>query len=301
MKKEFYVYIVCIVFFVTFFLAGTPGQLCAQSRDMSEDQLKTVKERYDYANWAVQTGIVIPGLTISQNTLPQLEGMSKVWEKDICRIENTGGNTYSKIRQWWRATDRHLEITMVVCPTFEAAKEYLVSAYANTQISPLFIKPKGSESGLNIGNICYATPLKRVSGYSDVDFIRYNVLIMMRAEDDSRNDLGSAAGILDDLLLEKTREESYSELNDIPTITRFSCEKTTIKQGKTVLLDLDIDNSSRGELRYFWEVSGGGTKKDRAGNFVYYAGDVGRQTITVTVINNLGLHDSKSLEIEVVN
>jgi hypothetical protein len=295
MKKGFHVYIICVMFFVSCFFAGEPGQCRAQS----EDQLKTVKEKYDYAHWAAETNKVIPGLTISPAVLSQLEGMTKEWGKDICRVESIGGNTYTRMRQWWKSADGQIEIIMVVCPTFSAAKEYLISAYANRQIAPQITKSKGSRSGLNVGNVCYATPVPG-GGFSDIDFIRHNVIIMLQARGDSRDELGAAAGTLDQLLSDKTREESYAKLKDVPTITRFSCGKAKVRQGKRIRLNLEVNNPAKGELRYFWEMSGGGVKKDHTGNFVYYAGDEGRHTIKVTVLNDLGLQDTKSLQIEVV-
>jgi hypothetical protein len=47
-------------------------------------------------------------------------------------------------------------------------------------------------------------------------------------------------------------------------------------------------------------MSGGGVETDLTGNFVYYGGDEGKHTIRVTVLNDFGLHFSRSLEIEVV-
>jgi hypothetical protein len=299
MKKRFHVVIICV--FVTFLLSCFfTGETEAQSREMLKKQLNTAKEKYDYANWEAETGRVIPGLKISKAILPQLQGMSKKWRKNNFSIETIRGTTYSKFRQWWTASDRQLNVTMVVCPTFTAAKEYLISAYANTSLAPLAPKPKGSQSGLNIGNVCYAAPVEQAGGFANIDFIRHNVIIMMRAEGKSRKELAAAAGTLDGLLANKEAKENYAGLRDILTITGFSCQKASIKQGKTVFLDLEVNNPTRGELRYFWKISGGGVKKNLRDDFVYYGGEVGTHTITVTVVNDLGLHHSRSLQIEVV-
>ncbi|NIM13924.1 MAG: hypothetical protein GTO45_17935 [Candidatus Aminicenantes bacterium] len=299
MKKRFYVY---MIYVIVMFLVSClfTGEIKAQSQEMLEKQLQTAKEKYDFTNWEAETGMVIPGLNISQAILPQLEGMSKTWQKDNISIETIQGTTYSKYRQWWTADDRQLQVTMVVCPTFTAAKEYLISYYANTQMAPLVPKPTGSESGLNIGNVCYAAPVEQSGGFSNIDFIRHNVIIMMRAEGNARKELAAAAGTLDGLLLNKEAKGDYSGLREIPTVTRFSCKKAAIKQGETVLLELEVNNPTQGELRYFWNMSGGGVKKNLKGNFVYYGGEPGTHTITVTVVNDLGLHHSRSLEIEVV-
>lgn len=300
MKKRFYVYIIYVMFLFSCFFAGEFGDLRAQSRDIFEDQLKTAKENYAYANWEAETGKVIAGLDISKAILPQLEGMSNVWPKDNYRIQTYQETTYVKIRQWRASEDSQLDVIMVVCPTFSAAKKYLISHYAGTQMAPQVTKPAGSDVGLDIGNLCFATAINQGQVFLDVDFIRHNVLIMMRAQGDFREELAAAARTLDSLLLKKETKGDYSELKEIPFITQFSCEKAKIKLGERVLLELKVDNPTGGELRYFWKISGGGVKKNLSENFVYYGGEAGLHTIRVTVVNELGLYYSRSLEVEVV-
>lgn len=104
---------------------------------------------------------------------------------------------------------------------------------------------------------------------------------------------------LDELLLKKKPVKYYSNLKEIPKITRFSCKKKRIKWGESASLSLEVKNPENKKLRFRWRMSGGGIEKDCNGNYVYYGGETGKQTITVTVINDAGLHDSKSLEIEV--
>jgi hypothetical protein len=299
MKKRFHVYIIYVI--ATFLIACFfTGEIGAQSAKMLEEQLQTAKEKYDYANWQGETGNVIAGLNISRAILPQLQGMSKTWQKDNFSIETIQGTVYAKIRKWWSAADRQLQVTMVVCPTFTAAKEYLISYYADTSVASPVPKTTGRQLGLDIGTVCYAAPVRQGKGFLAVDFIRHNVLVMIRAEGNSGKELAAAARILDSLLAKKETVGNYSELEEIPTVTRFSCKKTAIKQGERVLLDLEVNNPGRGGLRYFWDMSAGGVNKNPRDNFVYYGGEAGTQTITVTVVNDLGLHDTRSLEIEVL-
>jgi PKD repeat protein len=304
MKKRFYVYFIYVMFLVSCFLTGEPGVPGAKGAPLPEtpeNRLYTAMQKYNYANWQAETGKVISGLDISGKILSQLKSMSKIWQKDNVSIETIQGTTYAKIRKWWAAADRQLEITMVVCPTFSAAKEYLIYRYANTQTAPQVTKPTGRQLGLKIGNVCYATPARHRPGFVDIDLIRHNVIFMMRAEGDSTRELGTAARILDNLLLKKKTRGHYRELMEIPEITGFSCKKTTIKQGETVLLNLEINNPTGSELYYSWDMSGGGVEKIHGKNFVYYGGEPGTHTIKVTVLNDLGLIHSRSLEIEVVN
>lgn len=296
MKKRFFIYMIWVMFLVSCLTAGAVSQETAKKR------LDTVKEKYNYAKWAPETGNVIPGVMISEKIFPQLKSMRKMWETDDYSIEQIQDTTYTKIRKWWKLedSDSQVEVTMVVCPTFGEAKEYLIAHYANTQMPPQITKPVGKEVGMDIGNVCFAAKAKKEETFAGIDFIRHNVIILMRAEGDFKNQLGTIARTLDGLLSKKEAAKNVSELEEIPTITRFSCEKAAIKRGESVPLHLEINNPAQLQLRYFWKMSGGGVEKDLTGNFVYYGGDEGKHTITVTVLNDLGLHHSRSLEIEVV-
>ncbi|NIM14949.1 MAG: hypothetical protein GTO45_23535 [Candidatus Aminicenantes bacterium] len=270
--------------------------------------LQWVKEKYDFANWGSETEKVIPGLAISEKTLPQLSGLEKAWKEDHYRIIKIRETAFLVMRQWWKADDRQFDVKMVVCPTFAAAKRCLIFHYADTTRKTPLIKPPGRKFGLDMGNLCFVMPEKTAApgrdgnfsyAFSSIDFIRHNVLFMMRAEGSLKKELGTMAGILDNHLLEKKPVTTYSQLKDIPLITRFSCERIDIKRGESVPLLLEVSNTGKRELHYSWRMTGGGIEKDANGNFLYYGGDVGSQTITVTVLNDLGLYSSKSLEVKV--
>jgi hypothetical protein len=297
--KKIRIYIVCVI--VTFAVSCMwGGQLRAQSQQELEEQLQSAKEKYDYANWAAETGKVIAGVNISTAVLPHLQGMTEKWPDGDFSIDTAGTGTYAKIRQWWTAADRQLQITMVVCPTPGAAREYLISYYAHTQMSPLAVKPSGHRQGLNTGNICFATPARQGGGFLDIDFIRRNVLIMMRAEGGFCKELAAAAGTLDHLLARKKTWSHYPAIAEMPVIKNFSCETAAIKRGETVLLNLEAVNPCPGKLRYIWDLTGGGVEKNPRGDFVYYGGEAGIHTITLTVLNEAGLFQTETVEIEVI-
>ena len=288
--------ILCGAFVFSVLFVGISG---GQSKDIFQKRLNGVKEKYDFADWCPETGKVISGVNISKEVLPLLINMKKVWEKDIYRIGHIQKATYSIIRKWWKLNDDQFDVTMVVCPTLDAAKEYLILRYTDTQMGLPPIKPKGRKFGMDIGNVCFVSMAKQEKSFSSIDFIRHNVLIMMRAQGSLRKELDTIARILDDLLLNKKPVKSCSQLKEIPTITRFSSEKRRIKPGESVCLHLEVKNPKERELRYFWNMSGGGVKKDLKGNFVYYGGEKGKHTVKVTVLNDIGLHHSGMLEIEV--
>lgn len=274
---------------------GILGGSTKEPSSFFKKQLQTAKIKYDFANWKIETRKVIPGIRISEKTLPQLRKMEKVW-KDNYSIEKIKNITYPVIQKLWAEDNRldsQLAITMVVTPTFNAAKRYLIYHYATTSG-----KLPEREKEKDIGNICFLTTTGH-GHFSSIDFIRYNVLIMIWARGQIKYKLKSTAGQLDKLLLKEKPASCYLKLKQIPRITHFSCEDTKIKWREHVPLHLEINNPAAGQVRCLWEMSGGGIEKDLQGNFIYYAEEKGNQKITVTAVNDLGLWDSKSLEIQV--
>jgi hypothetical protein len=289
--------IFCVVLAITTILFG---KALGQHDQVVQERINLVKEKYDFANWEKETGKVISGVAVSKEIFPQLRSIRKVWPNDNYSLEKIQEATYTRIRQWWRSKRDEFEVTMFVGPTFEAAKQYLIKQYVETQRESPLIKPAGRRLGLTIGNICFVTTEKEGADFATIDFIRHNVLFMMRAEGVLRKQLRSIAERLDGLMLKKKTFAKYEDLSDLPTIKTFSPEKKEIKLGEDVPLILKVNNPKKKELRYFWTMTGGGVEKDLPERFVYHGGEKGKQHITVTVVNDLGLNNSKSLDIEVV-
>ena len=201
------------------------------------------------------------------------------------------------LRTRWESKKSYFDVTMVVCPSFEAARKYLIYRYAASSYEPpdrIYMKDMG------IGDICLGIPTEVNKHFSSIDFIRHNVIFMLQAKGDFVKKLRCIARKLDQLLLSQESVKKYSLLKQIPRIASFSGKKQKIKPGESVPLRLKIENPQKRELRYFWRMSDGGIKKDFKENFVYYGEEVGIQKITVTVINDIGLYDSRSLVIEVL-
>jgi hypothetical protein len=282
--------------------AGTAGTAGAP-QEISREKIKQVMERYDYINWDAGNGKVIPGVKISENILQKFNNikMKRAWKKDISSMGKVEGIPYSIIRKYWKSEDNNslLDVTMVVAPTSEAARKFLIMRYAASQIGPSLVKPAGRDLGIDIGKTCFVTGTGEMGNLSSIDFIRDNVVIMMKAEGSFRSKLEPMARELDERLLQEPPADNFSQLKETPIITRFSCERITIKPGESVPLHLEVNNPKQRELRYSWNMSGGGVEKDGNGNFFYYGGEEGKHTITVTVLNDVGLHYSRTLEIEV--
>lgn len=293
------VLIFCLMGFNAGVLAGVEQQ---QAQEVErEKELKRVMERYEYSKWTPDTGRVTAGVSVNRRLLRRVRGLEQVWERDSYTIETVGKTTYTKIRKWWKREKGQLEVTMVVSPSLNAAKEYLIHRYANTELSAGNMDKKVSVRALkmDIGHICFASPVRKGEGYSSIDFIRNNVLFMLRAEGDVRGELGIVARSLEALLLQREAVKSRTLLVERPVVAHFSALKARIKLGESVPLRLEVHNPVGEELRYTWKMTGGGIEKGLTGNYVYYGGEVGKHTVTVTVINDFGLHETRTLQVVV--
>lgn len=290
-------FILCTMLIINaLFVEKTVGQ----HDELIRERIEFVKDRTNFANWGSEIGKIISGVSISEQILPQLSTLRKVWKEDSYSVEEIQKVTYTKIRKWWQLEANQYDVTMVVGPSFDAAKEFLLLRYVETQREPPLIKPPGRQFGLEIGNVCFVTTEDGGETFSSIDFIRHNVLFMMRSEGNFQKNLRTIAVTLDTLLLKKTPVGSYEQLPDLPAIKTFSMGKPKIKLGEESLLTLEINNPQQRELRYFWTMTGGGIEKNLLENFVYYGAEAGKQQITVTVVNDIGLYYSKSVEIEVI-
>jgi hypothetical protein len=267
---------------------------CYQEGEAFKERLRLVKEKYRFFKWHKETGKVIQGAAVSEKILPQLGHMRKVWAEDNYSLETIQRSTYLRIHQYWVSGSDQLEVNMVVSPTMEETKRYLITRYANTTRRP---PDRKSEPG--IGHICLTIPGKQKRNFSNIDFIRFNVLFMMQAGGSTREKLLTMARILDKHLLKQEPVKCYSQLKEIPKITRLSCKKKKIKLGESARLFLEVRNPGNRKLHYRWRMSGGGIEKYCEGNPIYYGGDTGKHTITVTVLNDAGLYNSRFMGIVV--
>jgi hypothetical protein len=207
----------------------------------------------------------------------------------------------AEIRRAWVSPEGRLEVTQVVAPTFEAAKACLIETYARTSMASPPVRPEGRSFGLDIGRICFVTPAGSEAGaFSGIDFIRHNVLFMIRAEGGMQTRLKSLAGSLDALLAAKEPAASLETHPERPRIRHFSAEADTLRKGLETALNLDVRQAPPCGLFYDWTLTGGGIRKDLLDRFIYYGGETGTHHVTVTVINEKGLHDRASLNLSVL-
>jgi hypothetical protein len=272
----------------------------AQSQEVWEQHIRFVKAKTDFANWGKETNQVIPGLAISPSLLPRLKGLRAAWPRANYTLEMYQKSPYVRIRQWWVSDQNQFEAVMVVGETFTAAKEYLLKQYIETQKKPALIKTPAKNFQIKLGNVCFVTETDdKVEAFSTLDFIRHNVVIMLRAEGNLQTQMRAMAEKMDDLLLKHKAVKEYDQLPDIPKIKSMTLDKKIIKLGEEASLTLRIHNPQDRELRFDWQLSAGGVRQDRAEKLFYQGTEPGQQQIKAIVMNDLGLFSLASAEIEV--
>jgi hypothetical protein len=287
-------YFAIYLLFLTFYF--TAGLLWGESKSIiwTQKQLKEkIKARYKNKEWKPKIKGVIQGVAISRETLEELKFMLEVWEKDEYRILTMKDvpNPVVRIRKCWAKNKDQLEVTMVVGHTCDEMKTYFLSQLYGPQNTEQIEKKLVHDP--KIGDDCDKIPGKKKGTFSVIHFIRNNVVIRMRAWGCLQIKLRDMAKKVDCLLIENGTVPSYSCLKDIPYV-KLARNQKPLKLGMSMFL-MNPDK----KLRYFWKLTGGGVENDSEGNFVYYAGDAGPQTITVTAVNVFGLQHSDTIEIDV--
>jgi hypothetical protein len=101
--------------------------LIGQDKDPMAERIEILKDRLGFDSWKSAGSQVIAGVDIEASILPQLRSLQKVWREDNYSRTRIGENTYTRVRKWWRAGEEEYQISMVVAPSYEAAKEYLIA------------------------------------------------------------------------------------------------------------------------------------------------------------------------------
>jgi len=250
-----------------------------------------------FSNWKSEDNQVTAGVNLSQMIPPMVPGLSEVWDQPNVDIEIIEGEFYSEINKWWRSGEDELEVLMVVGSSFDATKAYLLHKYIHTQAPDDYFTTPGEEYGLTVGDVRFVTiDEENPEGFSTLDFIG---LIMLRAEGAIQNQLRQIAETIDAQLVENVRTETLEEQPQIPRINAFSASKTSVSSGDEVFLDLDSDTSNDMAIHYFWDMTEGGVRKDMLDKFLYQAAGKGSQNISLTVVNDIGLYGSGSLDLVV--
>ena len=266
------------------------GSLKIQKIEGSVKQrFDTLWKKYNFNNKYSRTEKVISGLMIPDQIISQFPNMKQIWGKNIYSIEEVEGNIYPIIRHCWESVFDQLSIKMVVGPGLQEIKKYLILNYATWTGESLSINQRD-----DIGDICFDIEEIKDNLPIRVDFIRNNILIILRAKGNIREKLVKIARSLDNILAKKNTVDD-TEYPDF----HLSIEKEKINLGEAVPIHLKLEENDESGLNYFWEVSDGELNKKCSKTWTYTGVRGGNHTITVTAVNKVGLHQRNTVQIEV--
>lgn len=244
-------------------------------------------------------GRIIAGVAISDKILNEITDFIEIVENENFCIKKIRGSLdeFVTISKVWNKNGQfnQLNTTMVVGPSFEAVLNYLIFHHYNGSGGLPESKIKKG-----IGNIYLPLESKRIKNFfSQVEFIRHNVLIIMKANGYLGANLEKMAKELDKRLSAQIPVNEYQSLGGLPIITVFRAENDEIELGEKTAIQLKTNGPKGLKKRYFWEMTGGAIEKESADYWIYYSGDLGIHKVTITVINEIGLYNSKSLTIKI--
>jgi len=175
------------------------------------------KELYDFANWPGKDGPIRDGFKLDGAILPEglfLEHTSGVIVSmdprtgflAVCRDYEVTGKT----------APGSLDIRLVVTETSAQAQEAIMDVFVNMQVPqpPLF--PRGTERGLDLGDICFASA-------SLVVWARNNIFVRVWTDTrDMRPYVEQLARSIDAAIEKRATFNTYAECKSRPAITKVA-------------------------------------------------------------------------------
>lgn len=283
------------------FLAGLSSTvLCGQDEPWLRERIQEVRKLTDYANWPRPQEGLLAGPTLLPPTLEMIMPLPRVWERDTCFIETVGKDVFVRLVRYWRKEDQILTLTTVVGPSADAVRWYLLNAYALTQAPPAALPRPVSDLGPEIGEVRLALRQPDGKSFVRIDLLRANVLLMMHAEGMVAGRLPSLAKRLDEELRIQAAARNWNELPRRPKIAVLEPEKRIVSLGDDPIpIFVEVSDPGKRELHWFWTMDAGGVEKNLLDDYVYTPSEPGRHRVTLTVVNDIGLYDTASFEIEV--
>ncbi len=251
------------------------------------DRDKTIEEyshRYDVENWPGKDGDVIAGL--------ELESLFTDINTPVIDHDRwIEVNDESVVMRQYTMSDYNLIIEAAVTRTCQTAHQLLFSHLTRqNSMKPLGppALPFGRIRLVDIGEVCFGLPQHGKDLFHSIEFVRNNVVILLRTKGGSSLDLKHVAMAIDALILSRTAYTDWQSSGLWISIDRLEAGDGQIRSGSAVPLFISINNPGNEPITRTWELSSGGILKED-GRINYYTEGAGWQTITLRVANRSGL------------
>ncbi|MFQ6104826.1 MAG: hypothetical protein ACE5OP_11120 [Candidatus Glassbacteria bacterium] len=260
-----------------------------------EETLGEFYARYEVDNWPGKNGYVVPGIKLDAlfTNDNQLVVDHETWidmggERVVMRQLTTG--------------DNHLIVNIAVARTCETAHQILFSHLVRPKSMQPFEPPAlpyGEVRITDIGDVCFGLPQQEKETFHSIEFVRNNIVILLRTKLDTTMDARSIAKAIDEVILEQPVYPNWRSSGLWISIDRFEITNVNVKSGSTIPIILSVTDPMNESFIKAWELSAGGILEED-GKISYYAEGSGRQTITLLVANQSGLAASAQIELVVM-
>jgi hypothetical protein len=281
-------------------LASLSGAVLANEEGSPSVQAwrSELASRYDVASWPGKGGPVVAGIAPSEIASAASLPLA------LDRVEwLTVGDDERVLRRDFTTRAADLTIAVAVARSCDAAHQVLFDHLARPR-SMMPLDPPALPYGCvrlgDLGDVAFALPASEGDGYVAVEFVRGNVVVLLRAEASAARGVEAAARSLDATLRRLPAFESAEASGRWPRVERFASLAAVARAGDTIPLDIRVADPAGTEplLRAF-ELDAGGILEE-AGSVRYHAEAPGHQVLTLLVANDRGLAASARQGIDVV-
>lgn len=269
-----------------------PGQVGIPDRRADLEELAV---RYGLEAWPGKNGPVVAGIKgeeLFRSGTPLVRD-----HEDWLQVDDE----WVLVRQF-ACSDRAFVVDLAVARTCRTAQEVLFSHLTRqSAMKPLDppALPCGRVRLRDIGDVCFALPPNGKETFHSVEFVRNNVVVLLKTLDDTAGDLRKIAAVIDEHITSQSLFPDWQSTGLWISIDRFEVKDVQVESGSITPILVTITDPRNETVVKAWELSSGGILEEN-GQVSFNAEGSGRQTITLLVANSSGLAASARTELEVL-
>jgi len=253
-------------------------------------------ERYGVDAWPGKGGPVVAGLR------PELVAdgaFGLVF--DHARWIDVAGEKTALLREY-RALDGTVTLDVAVTRTCDGAHaaffDHLARPRSMMPLDPPAL-PYGCVRLAGIGDVAFALPAGDTPGYRAIEFVRSNLVILLRAEkDEGTEPLEGIARAIDRAIRERPTFDRWEASGAWPAIGRFAALSARVRTGAEVPIEIEVSDPHGEAITRTFDFEAGGIREE-GGRVLYHAEASGQVTLELRIANASGLAESARLSIEV--
>jgi hypothetical protein len=158
--------------------------------------------------------------------------------------------------------------------------------------------PYGSVLLDDIGDVCFALPQHGSEEFRSVEFVRNNIVFLLRTKGEVPVGLREFAETIDRAIQSLPSYRNWKDSKLWPSIDRFETPTNHMNSRSKIPLFISITDPGKEDFTIMWDLSSGGILEEKGMKY-YYAEGSGPRIITLLVGNQSGLASSAQIELQV--